>query len=160
MTHPDGETSSDKATSVAPYTPLYRVTGAEIVSHQFSQVRRNGYDPIEVDVFLERIATVIDQLNAEANERRGAEFKAVELLHHAQEVADRIIRTAEMRAALITEQASTLPAPPPRPDAESITVSAVTRSEHEEPRSIPAARTPDVVDLRTPAPQPSFLSTP
>lgn len=70
------------------------VTAEYVAGYRFSTARR-GYDPIEVDQLLRRIAAELERLEAIVAERSGREDSAVLMLRHASKAAEGLLAEAE-----------------------------------------------------------------
>lgn len=72
-------------------------TREAIIANHFGQARR-GYDPIEVDEYLEDLAEYVGWQRAELARLQGNECAALELLRNAQRVADEKLMAAALGA--------------------------------------------------------------
>lgn len=70
----------------------------DIVNHRFTSGRRKGYDPLEVDGYLERLAEYVGWMQGELARRQASERTALEVLQQAQRVADETVATAQRDA--------------------------------------------------------------
>jgi DivIVA domain-containing protein len=78
----------------------------DIIGHDFTRARRKGYDPLEVDEHLERIAEYVGSLQAELARHQASERTALEVLQQAQRVADETLATAQRDAEKLRKNAT------------------------------------------------------
>jgi DivIVA domain-containing protein len=80
-------------------------THDDIIAHRFTSGRRKGYDTLEVDSYLQRIAEYVGWMQQELVRHQATERTALDLLHKAQCVADETIETAERDAEKLRRNA-------------------------------------------------------
>jgi DivIVA domain-containing protein len=78
----------------------------DIIGHDFTRARRKGYNPLEVDGHLERIAEYVGWMQAELARHRASERTALEVLQQAQRVADETMATAQRDAEKLRRNAA------------------------------------------------------
>ena len=78
---------------------------AEIVSYRFTRGRRKGYDTLQVDGYLTRLAEHVARLEAELARLRTTERAALEVLQQAQVVAADTVAAAERDADSLRQNA-------------------------------------------------------
>jgi DivIVA domain-containing protein len=76
-----------------------------IIAHRFTSSRRKGYDTLEVDGYLERVAEYVGWMQGELARHQATERSALDVLLQAQRVADETISTAERDAERIRQNA-------------------------------------------------------
>jgi DivIVA domain-containing protein len=80
-------------------------THDDIIAHRFTSGRWKGYDTLEVDVYLKRIADYVGWMQQELARHQAMERTALDLLHKAQCVADETIEAAERDAEKLRRNA-------------------------------------------------------
>jgi DivIVA domain-containing protein len=80
-------------------------THDDIIAHRFTSGRRKGYDTLEVDSYLQRIAEYVGWMQQELARHQATERTALDLLHKAQCVADETIAAAERDAEKLRHNA-------------------------------------------------------
>jgi DivIVA domain-containing protein len=85
---------------------MRQFTRDEIIAHRFTSGRRKGYDTIEVDSYLERIAEYVGWMQRELSRHQATERTALDVLHNAQCVADETVATAEREAEQLRRNAA------------------------------------------------------
>ena len=83
------------------------LTRDDISTHRFTSGRRKGYDTLEVDSYLERIAEHVGWMQTELAKHEATERSAVDVLLQAQRVADETIAAAESDAETLRRNAAT-----------------------------------------------------
>jgi DivIVA domain-containing protein len=78
----------------------------DIIGHRFTSGRRKGYDPVEVDAYLERLAEYVGRMQAELARHQASERTALEVLQQAQRVADETLTTAQRDAEKLRQNAA------------------------------------------------------
>ena len=76
-----------------------------IVAYRFSTGRRKGYDTLQVDGYLQRLADHVGRLEAEVDRLQSSERAALEVLQQAQHVADETVAAARREADTLTQNA-------------------------------------------------------
>ena len=77
----------------------------QIIAHRFTRGRRKGYDTLEVDGYLERLAVHVSRLEEELARHQATERTALEVLQHAQVVADETVAAAQREADTLRQHA-------------------------------------------------------
>jgi DivIVA domain-containing protein len=90
----------------------------DIIGHRFTSGRRKGYDPVEVDAYLERLAEYVGRMQAELARHQASERTALEVLQ--QNAADGL-ENARRDARSLLDAA--------RAEADSTLLSARARAE-------------------------------
>ena len=80
-------------------------TRDDIISQRFTKSRRNGYDTLEVDGYLTRLAEHVGEIEAELARHRATERAPLDVLRQAQRVAEETIAAAEREAAQLRSNA-------------------------------------------------------
>lgn len=76
-----------------------------IIAQRFTSARRKGYDTLEVDAYLERVAEYVGWMQGELAKHQATERSAIDVLLQARRVADETIAVAERDAAKIQRNA-------------------------------------------------------
>jgi DivIVA domain-containing protein len=79
-------------------------TPEQILGHRFPETRRNGYDILSVDRYLENLAEYVAELSSQVEARRD-DPTARRVLVDAQQVADEVVCSARSEAAAIVADA-------------------------------------------------------
>ena len=89
----------------ATESKTYPITPEQIKSITFSNIKRGGYDPEEVDIFIHQLATIISRSpedifgqRTSSEEREDADSAAQRLLSAAQRTADQLIADSKEQA--------------------------------------------------------------
>jgi len=77
----------------------------DIIAYRFTQGRRKGYDTLQVDSYLERLAVHVGRLEEELARHQATERTALEVLQHAQVVADETVAAAQREAEQLRRHA-------------------------------------------------------
>ena len=77
----------------------------DIIAYRFTQGRRKGYDTLQVDSYLERLAVHVGHLQEELARHQATERTALEVLQHAQVVADETVAAAQREAETLRRHA-------------------------------------------------------
>lgn len=77
-----------------------------IVAYRFSSGRRKGYDTLQVDGYLTRLAEHVGRMEEELARLQGTERAALEVLQQAQIVADGTLAAAQRDADQIRQNAT------------------------------------------------------
>jgi len=90
----------------------YPITPEQIKSITFSNIKRGGYDPEEVDIFIHQLATIISRSPEDifgqrttSEEREDADSAAQRLLSAAQRTADQLIADSKEQATQLIASA-------------------------------------------------------
>ncbi len=78
----------------------------DIIAHGFTIGRRKGYDTLEVDGYLERLAEYVGWMQGELARHQASERTALDVLQQAQRVADETVATAQGDAAKLRQHAA------------------------------------------------------
>lgn len=78
---------------------------AEIVAYRFTPGRRKGYDTLQVDGYLTRLADHVARMEAELTRLRTTERAALEVLQQAQVIAAETVAAAERDADILRQNA-------------------------------------------------------
>ena len=81
-------------------------TRDDIIAHRFTSSRRKGYDTLEVDGYLERLAEYVGWMQTELARHQATERTALDLLHQAQRVADDTVAAAQRDADQLRQNAA------------------------------------------------------
>jgi DivIVA domain-containing protein len=81
-------------------------TRDEIIAHRFASGRRKGYDTLEVDGYLERLAEYVGWMQAELSRHQATERGALDVLLQAQRVADETVASAQCDAEKLRRNAA------------------------------------------------------
>ena len=89
----------------ATESKTYPITPEQIKSVKFSNIKRGGYDPEEVDLFIHQLITIISRSpedifgqRTSPEERLDADSAAQRLLSAAQRTADQLIADSKEQA--------------------------------------------------------------
>ena len=77
----------------------------EIIAYRFSSGRRKGYDTLQVDAYLERLAMHVGQMQEQLARQQATERTALEVLQQAQAIADETIAAAQRDAETLRQHA-------------------------------------------------------
>jgi DivIVA domain-containing protein len=80
-------------------------TRDDIIAHRFTSGRRKGYDTLEVDGYLERLAEYVGWMQSELAKHEATERAALDVLLQAQRVADETIAAAQRDADTLRRNA-------------------------------------------------------
>jgi DivIVA domain-containing protein len=83
-----------------------RFTRDDIIAHRFTSGRRKGYDTIEVDGYLERLAEYVGWMHAELARHQATERIALDVLQQAQRVAADTVAAAQDDAEKVRRKAA------------------------------------------------------
>ena len=96
----------------ATETKTYPITPEQIKSVKFSNIKRGGYDPEEVDLFIHQLITIISRSpedifgqRTSPEERLDADSAAQRLLSAAQRTADQLIADSKEQATQLIASA-------------------------------------------------------
>jgi len=96
----------------ATESKTYPITPKQIKSITFSNIKRGGYDPEEVDLFIHQLATIISHSpedifgqRTSSEERLDADSAAQRLLSAAQRTADQLIADSKEQATQLIASA-------------------------------------------------------
>ena len=96
----------------ATESKTYPITPEQIKSITFSKIKRGGYDPEEVDIFIHQLATIISRSpedifgqRTSSEEREDADSAAQRLLSAAQRTADQLIADSKEQATQLIASA-------------------------------------------------------
>ena len=96
----------------ATESKTYPITPEQIKSITFSNIKRGGYDPEEVDLFIHQLATIISRSpedifgqRTSSEERLDADSAAQRLLSAAQRTADQLIADSKEQATQLIASA-------------------------------------------------------
>ena len=96
----------------ATESKTYPITPEQIKSVTFSNIKRGGYDPEEVDLFIHQLATIISRSPEDIfgqrtfpEERLDADSAAQRLLSAAQRTADQLIADSKEQATQLIASA-------------------------------------------------------
>ena len=96
----------------ATESKTYPITSEQIKSIRFSNVKRGGYNPEEVDIFIHQLATIIDRSpedifgqRTSSEEKLDADSAAQRLLSAAQRTADQLIADSKEQATQLIASA-------------------------------------------------------
>ena len=96
----------------ATETNTYPITPEQLKSIKFRSVKRGGYDPEEVDLFIHQLATILSQSpedifgkGASSGEALDADSAAQRLLSAAQRTADELISASKEQATQLIASA-------------------------------------------------------
>ena len=96
----------------ATESKIYPITPEQLKSITFSNIKRGGYDPEEVDLFIHQLATIIRHSpqdifgqGTSSEERIDADSAAQRLLSAAQQTADQLIADAKEQATQLIASA-------------------------------------------------------
>jgi DivIVA domain-containing protein len=78
----------------------------DIIAHRFTSGRRRGYDTLEVDGYLERLAEYVGWMQGELARHRATERTALDVLQQAQRVADETVAAAQRDAEALRQNAA------------------------------------------------------
>jgi DivIVA domain-containing protein len=78
----------------------------DIIGHRFTSGRRKGYDPQEVDTYLQRLGDYVGRLHEELARHQASERAALDVLQGAQRVADDTVATAQRDADRLRQNAA------------------------------------------------------
>jgi DivIVA domain-containing protein len=81
-------------------------TRDDIIAHRFTSGRRKGYDTLEVDGYMERLAEYVGWMQTELAKHQATERSALDVLLQAQRVADETIAAAERDADKLRRNAA------------------------------------------------------
>lgn len=70
----------------------------DIIAHRFTSGRRKGYDTVEVDRYLKRLAEYVGWMQGELARHQATERTALDVLQQAQRVADGTVASAQSEA--------------------------------------------------------------
>jgi DivIVA domain-containing protein len=77
----------------------------EIIAHRFTQSRRKGYDTLQVDGYLERLAVYVGHMQEQIARQQATERTALEMLQQAQIIADETVAAAQRDAETLRQHA-------------------------------------------------------
>ena len=80
-------------------------TRDDIIAHRFTSGRRKGYDTLEVDGYLERLAEHVGWMQTELAKHQATERSALDVLLQAQRVADETVAAAQRDADTLRRNA-------------------------------------------------------
>ena len=96
----------------ATESKTYPITPEQLKSIKFTNIKRGGYDPEEVDLFLHQLATIINRdpedifgQGTSSEERLDADSAAQRLLSAAQRTADQLIADSKEQATQLIASA-------------------------------------------------------
>ena len=96
----------------ATESKTYPITSEQIKSIRFSNTKRGGYNPEEVDIFIHQLATIIDRSpedifgqRTSSEEKLDADSAAQRLLSAAQRTADQLIADSKEQATQLIASA-------------------------------------------------------
>ena len=96
----------------ATESKTYPITPEQLKSIKFSNIKRGGYDPEEVDLFLHQLATIISrspenifEQGTSSEERPDTDSAAQRLLSAAQRTADQLIADSKEQATQLIASA-------------------------------------------------------
>lgn len=81
-------------------------TRGDIIAHRFTSGRRKGYDTLEVDGYLERLAEYVGWMQAELTRHQATERSAIDVLLQARHVADETVAVAKRDAEKLRRNAA------------------------------------------------------
>ena len=85
---------------------MHHFSREDIVAHRFTRRRRKGYDTVEVDGYLERIAEYVGWMQEELGRHQASERTALDVLQQAQRVADETVAAAQSEADKLRRNAA------------------------------------------------------
>tara|TARA_B100000003_G_scaffold58722_1_gene52210 strand:+ start:865 stop:1827 length:963 start_codon:yes stop_codon:yes gene_type:complete len=96
----------------ATESKTYPITSEQIKSIRFSNIKRGGYDPEEVDLFIHQLAIILDRSpedifgqRTSSEEKLDADSAAQRLLSAAQRTADQLIADSKEQATQLIASA-------------------------------------------------------
>ena len=96
----------------ATESKTYPITSEQIKSIRFSKIKRGGYDPEEVDLFIHQLAIILDRSpedifgqRTSSEEKLDADSAAQRLLSAAQRTADQLIADSKEQATQLIASA-------------------------------------------------------
>ena len=96
----------------ATESKTYPITSEQIKSIRFSNIKRGGYDPKEVDLFIHQLAIILDRSpedifgqRTSSEEKLDADSAAQRLLSAAQRTADQLIADSKEQATQLIASA-------------------------------------------------------
>ena len=96
----------------ATESKIYPITSEQIKSIRFSNIKRGGYDPEEVDLFIHQLAIILDRSpedifgqRTSSEEKLDADSAAQRLLSAAQRTADQLIADSKEQATQLIASA-------------------------------------------------------
>ena len=96
----------------ATESKTYPITSEQIKSIRFSNIKRGGYDPEEVDLFIHQLAIILDRSpedifgqRSSSEEKLDADSAAQRLLSAAQRTADQLIADSKEQATQLIASA-------------------------------------------------------
>ena len=96
----------------ATESKTYPITSEQIKSIRFSNIKRGGYDPAEVDLFIHQLAIILDRSpedifgqRTSSEEKLDADSAAQRLLSAAQRTADQLIADSKEQATQLIASA-------------------------------------------------------
>lgn len=78
----------------------------DIIAHRFTRGRRKGYDTVEVDGYLKRLAEYVGWMQGELARHQATERTALDVLLQAQRVADETVASAQCEAERLLRNAA------------------------------------------------------
>ncbi len=87
-------------------TPMSEFSPEEIIAYRFTRSRRKGYDTLQVDGYLERLAVHVGRMQQELARHQATERTALEVLQQAQTVADETVAAAQRDAEKLRHNAA------------------------------------------------------
>ena len=105
----------------ATESKTYPITPEQLKSIKFTNIKRGGYDPEEVDLFIHQLATIINSSPEDifgqgnsSEERLDADSAAQRLLSAAQRTADQLIADSREQATQLIASCLLYTSPSPR----------------------------------------------
>ena len=77
---------------------MRELTRDDIIAHRFTSGRRKGYDTLEVDGYMERLAEYVGWMQGELARHQASERTALDVLQQAQRIADETVAAAQRDA--------------------------------------------------------------
>lgn len=78
----------------------------DIIAHRFASGRKKGYDALEVDGYLKRLAEYVGWMQGELAQHQATERTALDVLQQAQRVADETVASAQSEAEKLLRNAA------------------------------------------------------
>jgi DivIVA domain-containing protein len=84
---------------------MLEFSSEDIVAHRFTRTRRKGYDTLEVDRYLGRLAEHVGRMEAELDRLKATEWAALDTLQQAQHIAAETVAAARRDAEKLGQDA-------------------------------------------------------
>ncbi len=85
---------------------MHHYSREDIIAHRFTSRRWTGYDTVEVDAYLERLAEYVGRMQEELTLHQASERAALDVLQQAQRIADETVAAAQREADVLRRNAA------------------------------------------------------